>query len=293
MKLTNFLSFGTKPAESTDSSANTCANPNAIVHHLPEEYRQVFEKIATKQALSHGLLGCYLSSHVDNNKLLALDDQQTFHLLFFSSDANPQYQFLPRYYTGACRVTHYDDGETLITLDIWMNDFSLGSDANDEVLTVVTTPTSCLLLSYASVEDIAAGIQWNSQLSDLTTVYLPVQLTDSIPEYAENGMPAPLLSLLPPSLQTRIPSQPLQVSIIEVDNGKSGGDVMVTVNLGTDHGLVMNMPFCTPAGASKYLKGWVWGLDKAHCQLGLDDESDKPEIGDILVSRHPNAGPLV
>jgi hypothetical protein len=63
--------------------------------------------------------------------------------------------------------------------------------------------------------------------------------------------------------------------------------------LGTDDGLIMNMPFCSPAGAPKDLKGWVWGLDAKNCKIGgIDNEGDSPAIGDILVARDPTAGSL-
>jgi hypothetical protein len=249
-------------------------------------------KTQTKQ-LVNSVLGLYLSSHVDRHRLLALVENNTYQLLFFSSDPNPNYQYVPRFYTGAYAAETFADGETLLSLDIAMRDDSTGGDANDATLTVMNSNGVRYLLQYESIDDIAAGIQWNSHFSQPDAVFIQVNLDDKLPEYSENGIKAPPLKDLPPSVRELIPSEPLKVSIVGIDNHKKGEDWMVTVSLGTDDGLIINMPFCSPADTTKDLKGWVWGLNEKNCKIGgLDSEGDSPAIGDILVARDPTAGPL-
>jgi hypothetical protein len=149
------------------------------------------------------------------------------------------------------------------------------------------------LLQASALDNIAAGIQWNSQFSDPDEAFRQVSLADKLPEYSPNGITAPPLNDLPPSLQALIPAEPLRATITAIDKRKKGQDMMVEVNLGTNDGLVMNMPLCSPAGSPRYTKGWGWHLDAERCKIGLSDDSDIPQIGDVLVARDPAAGPLL
>jgi hypothetical protein len=260
----------------------------------PSLLRALFNKSSEKNKIpTSSVVGLYLSSFVDDHRLLAMLENNTYHLLFFSSSTNPGYYDAPRYYTGAYAAETYADGETLISLDIERRDDSLGSDAWDASLTMLNSPDARYMLQYESVDDIAAGIQWNSYFGEPRKVFVQVTLDDHLPAYSEYGIKAPLLKYLPPSVRELIPNEPLQVTIISMDKYKKGKDTMVEVNLGTADGLIMNMPFCSPAGATKSLMGWVWALDEKRCKIGIDCEGDKPAIGDILVARSPSAGPLV
>jgi hypothetical protein len=275
---------------------------------LPEAWRDFFEQLslANKPSAWRALgskvglrtkgrntssVGLYLSSHVDY-RLLALAENDTYHLLFFSADPDPRYQFEPRYYTGLYSAETCEDGETLLSLNIEMRDESLGSDARDSILTVVNADGARYLLRHDSVEDIAAGIQWNSRFIDPVEVFVVINLADSLPEYSSDGIKAPLLKYLPPSVRALIPSEPLRVIVTGIDKRKKGQDRMIEVSLGTEDGLTKNMPFCSPEGAPKRLMGWVWELGDKRCKIGLSDDCDQPEIGDILVARDPAAGPL-
>ena len=259
----------------------------------PSVFRKLFSKSQTQSKKpTESVIGLYLSSHVDRHRLLALLENNTYQLLFFSSDPNPSYQFSARFYTGTYAAETHPDGETLLSLDMELRDDSLGSDANDASLTVMNSNDMRYLLQYDSIDDIAAGIQWNSNFGEPRKVFIQVTLDDKLPEYSRYGIVAPPIKYLPPSVRALIPSEPLQVTIIDIAKRKKGKDWMVEVSLGTDDGLIMNMPFCSPAGAGKDLMGWVWELHEKHCKIGLDCQREAPVIGDVLVARDPTAGPL-
>jgi hypothetical protein len=269
------------------------AAPLPLSEALPPAWRSVFQPTnQIHDASASALTGLYLSSDVGRHRLLSLTAENTYHLLFFSSDPNPRYQFAPRYYSGTYALEVSSDGETTATLDIPLRDDALGSDANDEQLTVLDLAGTRVLLRTDSLDDIAAAIHWNSRIRDPQNWFVQTTLTDMLPNESQNHMPAPPLLALPPSLRALIPQEPHTATIMSIELPEDDDNVRAHINLGRDHGLLTDMPFCSPAGSQKSLMGWVSGLEADRCVIRLSHDSDAPDVGDMLVSRDPDAGPI-
>jgi hypothetical protein len=89
-----------------------------------------------------------------------------------------------------------------------------------------------------------------------------------------------------------ITREPIVVTVTDIELLSDDESPQVQVNFGHDHCLHADMPFCSVAGSPKHLLGWVSGLEAGRCKLRLSQDSAIPEIGDILVSRDPEAGPI-
>ena len=272
---------------------------STIAAILPPEFHGAFAEAAAQDRPERAAAGLYLSSHLDRHRLLALMAGGTYRLLFWTTDEDAAYPSRPRLYSGAYETTQAENGDSVIHLKMEEMEESSGSDYNDEKLLVVQSGDARYLLQITALKDIAVTIGWNGRLDDPDQFFVQVDLSDMVPPYAGDGWPAPPWSDLPAALQQLIHREPLQARITQVEPLDEDDDstMMVTVDLGTDDGLSMNMPFCSPAGAEKSLHGWVWRLDAKACGIGIDvtrDDRDEiievPEIGDILTSRKPSAG---
>jgi hypothetical protein len=169
---------------------------------LPKEWRSVFEQVSQfRHVSSLPLAGLYLSSDVGRHRQLALGADKIYQLLFFSSDSNPRYQFTPRHYSGTYTLAVSPDGEKTLTLDIRLGDDSLGSDANDDELTVLEYDGRRVLLRTGSLEDIADSIHWNSKIRDPENWLVQTSLADTLPHEYPYVLPVPPLETLPPSLR--------------------------------------------------------------------------------------------
>ncbi len=269
------------------------AVPMPLGEALPGEWRTVFEPANRYRDVSTSpVTGLYLSSDVDRHRLLALATDKTYQLLFFSSDRNPRYQFAPRHYSGAYALAISPDGEKKLTLDIRLRDNSLGSDANDDELTILENGGMRVLLRTGSLKDIADAIHWNSTIRDPQNWLVQTSLADNLPHEFPYVLPAPPLRELPPSLSALVHREPFKVTVAGIEPRSDEDSVQVQIRLGRDNGLRSDMPFCSIPSSQKHLMGWVSGLEAGHCKIRLSQDSETPEIGDVLVSRDPDAGPL-
>lgn len=269
--------------------------PGTIADLLPTAFRGDFP---TDEGQDGRATEFYFSSYVDRHRLLALKPDGSYRLLFWTTDARALNPSEPRLYSGAYGASRTEGGDTVIRLE--MNELadSTGRDFDDRELIVMQTGDARHLLQCSALKYIATGIGRNEMIDEPDAVFSKVGLADAVTPYPEGGWPAPPWSDLPASLKELVHREPLTATITYVDpfvdDGNEDATVMVTIDLGTENGLSMNMPFYSPADAGKALRGWVWRLDPRQCRLGIDpvrDDDGKivamPEVGDVLTSRHP------
>ncbi len=77
------------------------------------------------------LHGLYLSSYIDWHRMLALEPNGQYRLLFWKIDHRSLARTDVRVYSGRFEVTHTEMGDQYVTLDIRLRRDSSGSDAND------------------------------------------------------------------------------------------------------------------------------------------------------------------
>ena len=294
----NGLQMHKRLRDLVDSPQETNDDPPAtIAELLPAAFRDDFP---TDGGLGEPATAFYFSSYVDRHRLLALEPDGAYRLLFWMTDAGALYPAEPRLYSGAYGMTETESGDTVIRLE--MNELadSTGRDFDDRDLIVMRSGDMRHLLQCLSLKHIAADIGRNGMIDEPDAVFAQVRLSDGVTPHPEGGWPAPPFSDLPAALKELVHRRPLIATITDVDPFVDDGDedatVMVTIDLGTDDGLSMNMPFYSPAKSGKALRGWVWRLDAKRCHVGIDPERDEdgrivemPEVGDVLTSRDPSA----
>lgn len=267
--------------------------PDTIASALPAAERPFFEGMAAA-----GLTGLYLSSYIDWHRMLALQSDGQYRLLFWRIHHQSFERIEQRAYTGPYQVERTPAGDDVITLDIRLRGESLGSDANDTQLIVVADPERPLLLRVDELPDIAGDIE-NRQIMGRSEYYFRrVTLAEPWSDEPSDGRDAPPAGKLPAALRAHLRDEPLRMSITHVsppnpdeeDDGE--GTVMCTLDLGQNDGLRMNMPLYSPAETGRGLKGWVWTMDPYACQAGIryhrgpDGEIEHgPQVGDVLSSR--------
>lgn len=269
--------------------------PQTIEQALPAAYCMRFSSFARRD-----LAGVYLSSYIDWHRMLALGEDGRYLLLFWRIDHRSYAADDIRLYEGGYVVQRNPDGETQVSLQIALRGDSLGSDANDEALTVMRRNGELLLLRTEALEDIATSIGADGDMGRSEHYFRQVTLSDAFP-VAE--LQTAELSDLPKVLQALIHTEPLRLSITEVgeyapqEEDEGTGTVMCRLSLGEADGLRMNMPLYSPAESGRNLKGWVWGMDPQACRAGIRYERDAqglivtgPRVGDELTTRAPEQG---
>lgn len=228
----------------------TTTKQNSIKSILPAPYQALFSVLPLAYT-SHAIAGCYLCSHVGDEQLLILLPTWEYHLLYWTpNNPNPSYNDT-RYYNGNFSF----DGKT-VELDISLTALSSGSDANCETLKLMTSGGVRYLLQ--DIENIAQSIHWGNGLGQTRDYFVSVSLDDAIPEYLEHGSPTPPWDDLPDALQAITLRKTLQATITKIisvpHKDDEDGNYMVEINLGTNDGLTMNTPMCSPANDAKNLK---------------------------------------
>lgn len=271
--------------------------PKTVSDLLPEAFREAFAADGGRDEPATDL---YFSFYVDRHRLLALRPDGTYRLLLWMTDARAHHQWDPYLYSGAYETARSDDGDEIIRLEMKELAQSSGRDFDDRELIVLRCGGVQRVLQASALQHIAVGIGWNGKVDAPDAVFARIGLSDSVPISADGGWTAPPWSELPGALQRLVRREPLLTTVNHVepfvDDGDEDAMIMVTVDRGSDDGLSMNMPLCSPADAGKALRGWVWDLDAGSCRVGIDvkrDADDRivdmPEIGDILTSRAPSA----
>ena len=278
-------------AEVDRESTPPASPPNSVFAAMPAEYREAFKNTGRDDDRPSGL---FLSTYIDWRRLLALDGNGSYQLLFWENDDKTGEAVGVRHYSGPYEVVETDGGDRLVQLEVALNEDSLGSDANDERLYVMQSGGESWLLQEVSIEDIATSIGTDGTMGRSEHYFRPVRLSDPFPADEPDGTTAPPFEDLPAALQALVHREPLRATIVEVSaqGDPEESTVMVKVNLGSNHGLRMNMPLMSPKGSPRNLYGWVWEMDAERCGVGIEVEHDSagaivdgPEIGDVLVTR--------
>lgn len=265
--------------------------PDSIRAALPDKYRAAFKDVERKDGHPGGL---YLSTYIDWRRLIALDAQGNYQLLFWKNDHKTGEASDIRHYSGRYRVLDTEEGDCLLRLDLVFTSKSLGSDADDDGLYLMRCGGQPLLLQATRLEDMATAIGGRATMGSSEHYFRPVRLDDSFPVENSDGMDAPPFEDLPAALQALVHREPLRATIVEVgaDSDPEDSTVMAWVDLGSNGGLRMNMPLMSPKDSPRALYGWVWQMDPERCGVGIKVQRDAagaivngPETGDVLVSR--------
>jgi len=268
--------------------------PTRVADALPTACRAIFEKVVP----GDGLTGLYLSSYIDWHRLLALEPNGQFQLLFWRIHDRTFERLEVRSYAGRYDVSRSADGDELVELDIVLREDSLGSDANDSQLVAMRSGGETLLLRARELEGIATAIGGWDEMGRSEYYFRRVTLADAFLEEPSDGREAPPRDDLPHALQALIHVEPLVATIMHVDDPNlddeedGEGTVMCTLDLGGRDGLRFNMPLFSPQQTGRNLIGWVWELNPDVCRVGVCYERDKngtiahgPQVGDVLSTR--------
>lgn len=295
---TDALALHHKLREKVDhEKAPSAPPPNSIHAALPAAYRDAFEDIERDD---HHPRGLYLSTYIDWSRLLALDAEGGYRLLFWKNDHKTGETSGLRHYSGRYQVLGTDLGDGRLQLDLVLTGDSLGSDANDDDLYLMRTGGETLLLQAVSLADMATAIGGRrARMGRSDQYFRSVRLGDPFPGDDSDGIDAPPFEDLPAALQALVHREPLRATIVEVDttpdtdSDPEDAIAMVWLDLGSNGGLRKNMPLMSPKGSPRTLYGWVWEMDPQRCGVGIKVKRDPttgaivdgPEPGDVLVSR--------
>ncbi len=283
--------------DAVDPPKRKADEPTTVADALPDEYQPVFQEIE----MGPGLAGLYLSSYIGWHRLLALQPDGQYRLLFWRIHHKTLERTETRLYTGAYRIFHTAEGDEAIALDISLRADSLGSDVNDDRLIAMRSGGAIWLLQASGLGNIGTAIGGWGEMGRSEHYFGRVRLNDAFVEEPSEGRPAPPLTDLPLALLALIHIEPLRPTITHVaspnlaEEEDGEGTVMCTLDLGENDGLRMNMPLWSPLDTGRHLKGWVWEMDPFACQAGInyrrgEDGSieNGPMVGDILTTRSPD-----
>jgi len=269
--------------------------PKTVAEALPATHRAMFTDIVP----GGGLCGLYLSSYIDWHRLLALQPDGQYHLLFWRIHHQTFERIEVRSYTGSYEISHGAGGDEVVVLGIALRRDSTGSDANDSKLVVMRSGGVTLLLRAEELEDVATAIGGRDVMGRSEYYFQRVSLDDAFTAEPSDGRAAPFEDL-PRALQALIHVEPLVATIIHIDDPvladeeDGRGTVMCTLDLGENDGLRHNMPLYSPHDTGRGLIGWVWGMAPKACKVGVRYRRGQngtiahgPAIGDMLTTRAP------
>lgn len=264
--------------------------PRTVGEAVPAPERAACEGIGAA-----GLTGLYLSSYIDWHRLLALQPDGAYRLVFWQIDPETFERVDVRVYAGGYRIERSPAGDDLVSLDIELRDDSLGSDARDERLIAVHDAAGTWLLRRDRLADIAGAIEGRGRMGSSEDFFRRVTLEDAWPAGPGDDCPPPPAATWPAALRASIRDEALRITITHVEEpGDDDDTIMCTLDLGTNDGLRMNMPLYSPAESGRGLKGWVWRLDPHACKAGIrfrrraDGSIEHgPAVGDVLTNRRP------
>ncbi|MCY1404046.1 GAD-like domain protein [compost metagenome] len=285
--------------DAVDSPEPKADKPTTVADALPVEHRSMFENIATGQ----GLAGLYLSSYLGWHRLLALQPDGQYRLLFWLIHHKTFERIDVRSYSGPYKVSRSSAGDEIVALDIVLRRDSSGGDDNDSRLVAMRSGGTTFLLCTQQLGSIATTIGAYDEMGRSEYYFQRVALDDAYPEEPcdDRDLPSPPFTDLPKTLQALIHVEPLLTTITHVaapslDDEEDGeGTVMCTLDLGEDDGLRMNMPLFSPQNTDRQLEGWVWVMAPHACKAGIRYRRGAdgaieygPVVGDVLTTRAPN-----
>ncbi|MET3146738.1 UNVERIFIED_ORG: hypothetical protein ABIB63_002536 [Xanthomonas axonopodis] len=109
------LALHTRLRDAVDRPAPVADMPTTNADALPAEQRSVFEGIFQQPRASDDLHGLYLSSYIDWHRMLALEPDGQYRLLFWKIDHRSLARCDVRAYSGRFEVTHTEMGDQYIT----------------------------------------------------------------------------------------------------------------------------------------------------------------------------------
>ncbi|WP_184409523.1 GAD-like domain-containing protein [Xanthomonas sp. 3075] len=292
------LALHTRLRDAVDGPASVAATPTTNGDALPAAQRSTFEGLFNQRQNTNDLHGLYLSSYIDWHRMLALEPDGQYRLLFWKIDHRSLARTDVRAYSGRYEVARSELGDEHVTLDIRLRRDSSGSDANDAQLVVMRSGTDMFLLRTDELADMATAMDGATTLGRSEYYFRKVTLADAFVEEPSAGRAAPPLADLPQALQQLVNANAIIATITHVDEADpdaeddGAGTVMCRLDRGRDDGLRMNMPLRSPPGTGRALYGWVWEMDPAACRAGIkyqrgsDGEMEHgPVVGDVLTSR--------
>jgi hypothetical protein len=293
----NALDMHRRLRDAVDPAAPEAGDPATVVDALPVEHRGSFEGGVE----GPGLVGLYLSSYFDWHRLLALQPDGQYRLLFWRIHSETFERIEVRSYGGRYEISRSLDDDESIELDIDLRASSLGSDANDHRLVAMHSDGETLLLRADELGDMATSIANHGEMGRSEYYFRRVTLDDAFGEEPYDGCVAPPLADLPRALQALISAEPLLITITHVEDpnpdeeDEGEGTVMCTLDRGEDDGLRMNMPLYSPEDTGRKLKGWVWDMAPRACKAGIEYRRGEdgtieqgPVEGDVLTTRAPD-----
>ncbi|QEI05684.1 hypothetical protein FXN63_07390 [Pigmentiphaga aceris] len=288
------LALHTRLRDAVDPPAKKADEPKTIADALPTPQRHLFEDMAEHSG-THGL---YLSSYLDWHRMLALQPDGQYRLLFWKIDARTFERSNIRVYSGRYDASRNDAGDELITLHIVLRADSSGSDANDTELVVMHSGPDSFLLRTDELANMATAMDGSNTMGRSEYYFRKVGLTDPFDEEPYDGRNALPFADLPRALQVLVEADPIVVSITHVadfnpdEEDDGDGTVMCTLDRGEEDGLRMNMPLRSPQETGRDLMGWVWDMAPHACRAGIryrrgEDGTIEhgPAVGDVLSSR--------
>ncbi|AZR33604.1 hypothetical protein OC00_13550 [Xanthomonas vasicola] len=292
------LALHSRLRDAVDGSATVATAPTTNGDAVPAEQRAMFEGLFNEPQSSNDLHGVYWSSYIDWHRMVALEPDGQYRLLFWKIDHRSRARTNVRAYAGSYELTYTEMGDRQVTLDIRLRSDSSGSDANDTQLVVMRSGTDMFLLRADELADMATAMDGSKTLGRSEYYFRKVTLSDAFVEEPSGGRAAPPLADLPRALQQRVNAEAIIATITHVDDiapdveDNRAGAVMCTLDRGEDDGLRMNMPLRSPPNTGRDLYGWVWEMHSAACrvaikyQRGGDGKVDHgPVVGDVLTSR--------
>jgi hypothetical protein len=129
----NALDMHRRLRDAVDPATPKADKPTTVLDALPAAHRGSFEGIVDGPELA----GLYLSSYIDWHRLLALQPDGQYRLLFWKIHHETFERIEASAYRGAYEVSRSADADETIELDIALRADSLGSDANDHRLVVM------------------------------------------------------------------------------------------------------------------------------------------------------------
>ncbi|WP_230461006.1 GAD-like domain-containing protein [Burkholderia ubonensis] len=290
----NALDMHRRLHDAVDPHEPKADKPTTVADALPVEYRSMFENVETGPRLA----GLYLSSYLDDHRLLALRPDGQYYLLFWQIHHKTFERIEVRAYSGSYEVSRNSDGDETVELEIELRSDSPGSDSNDVQLVAMYTNGATLLLRTNELEGMATAIGAWDQMGRSGDYFRRVTLDDAVLEEPSDGRMAPPFADLPLALQALVHIEPLLPMITHVaepnpdEEDEGEGTVMCTLSLGEDDGLRMNMPLFSPKETGRQLEGWIWEMAPNACKAGITYRRGEngvidhgPVVGDVLTTR--------
>ena len=237
------------------TSAHSAQSPQTLFDSVPARWQSLLATACSAGSPKHGIAAeVYFSDHVGYRKLLLLDPDGTYKLMYWKD-----YEQSGRLYAGA-----FQRNDQRISLDMELNAQSLGSDTNDEALVPMRLGAQRLLLLEQHLDDIGAMIQWRGLLGNDGDYFVEARCDQPLPTFELDGPKAPPRSELPDVLKHFVFAQPVEAKIIALledsrryDYAGRDGEFLVRVDKGSNDMFRINMPLCSPRRTGQHWKGWV------------------------------------